>query len=253
LKLLTQERHQLILDEVQSNDVVALQRLVQLTKASESTIRRDLTTLEERGFLKRVHGGASKLSDIRMEPDIIEKSFKNLQEKQAIARKAADLVGLDECIYLDAGSTTHQMIQFLDKAHNVLIVTNGVMHIEELSRKGIPFYILGGYVKHRTGAVLGGSALLSLEQYRFDKCFLGTNGIHLEAGYTTPDPEEAIIKKKAASQSKKTFVLADPSKFGEISFSSFAPISKAGIVTTNLDQDLYKTYNKKTEVKVVNS
>ncbi|ALC80904.1 MULTISPECIES: DeoR/GlpR family DNA-binding transcription regulator [Bacillus] len=251
--MLTQERHQVILDEVQLNDVVALQRLVQLTNASESTIRRDLTTLEERGFIKRVHGGASKLSDIRTEPDMQEKSFKNLQDKQEIAREAAKHVGIDECIYLDAGTTTHQMIQFLDKANNVLVVTNGVMHIEELSKKGIPFYILGGAVKHRTGAIMGGYALLSLEQYRFDKCFLGTNGIHLEAGFTTPDPEEAIIKKKAAGQSKKAYVLADPSKFGEISFSSFAPISKAAIVTTNLDQDLYRTYNKKTEVKVVNT
>lgn len=60
--MLTPERHQLIIDQIEKHDVVKIQELINLTNASESTIRRDLSTLEERGFLKRVHGGAAKLA-----------------------------------------------------------------------------------------------------------------------------------------------------------------------------------------------
>ncbi|MCY8110968.1 DeoR family transcriptional regulator, partial [Bacillus spizizenii] len=95
-----------------------------------------------------------------------------------------------DCIYLDAGTTTLHMIDFMDKSKDIVVVTNGVMHIEALIRKEISFYLLGGYVKHRTGAVIGGASLIAMDQYRFDKSFLGTNGVHTEAGFTTPDPDE---------------------------------------------------------------
>lgn len=77
--MLTPERYQLIMDQIEKRDVVKIQELISMTNASESTIRRDLSTLEERGFLKRVHGGASKLSNSRQEPDMLEKSSKTFK------------------------------------------------------------------------------------------------------------------------------------------------------------------------------
>lgn len=69
--MLTPERHQLIIDYLEENDVIKIQDLTIMTDASESTIRRDLSALEEKGFLKRVHGGAAKISSIRLEPDVL--------------------------------------------------------------------------------------------------------------------------------------------------------------------------------------
>lgn len=249
--MLTPERYQLIIDQIDKRDVVKIQELISMTNASESTIRRDLSTLEERGFLKRVHGGASKLSNSRLEPDMLEKSSKNLQDKLKIAETAAALLEEGDCIYLDAGTTTLHMIEFIDKAKDIVVVTNGVMHIEALIRKGIPFYLLGGYVKHRTGAMIGGASLTAISQYRFDKSFLGVNGVHIEAGFTTPDPDEALLKTKAVRQAKTAYVLADPSKFGEISFSAFADLSDAAIITTDADELTFDNYQEKTVVKVV--
>ncbi|MBY8912377.1 DeoR/GlpR family DNA-binding transcription regulator [Bacillus sp. YC2] len=249
--MLTPERYQLIIDQIDKRDVVKIQELISMTNASESTIRRDLSTLEERGFLKRVHGGASKLSNSRLEPDMLEKSSKNLQDKLKIAETAAALLEEGDCIYLDAGTTTLHMIEFIDKTKDIVVVTNGVMHIEALIRKGIPFYLLGGYVKHRTGAMIGGASLTAISQYRFDKSFLGVNGVHIEAGFTTPDPDEALLKTKAVRQAKTAYVLADPSKFGEISFSAFADLSDAAIITTDADELAFDNYQEKTVVKVV--
>ncbi|AGF27951.1 DeoR family transcriptional regulator [Bacillus amyloliquefaciens] len=249
--MLTPERYQLIMDQIEKRDVVKIQELISMTNASESTIRRDLSTLEERGFLKRVHGGASKLSNSRQEPDMLEKSSKNLQDKLKIAEEAASLLEEGDCIYLDAGTTTLHMIDFIDHTKDIVVVTNGVMHIDALIRKGIPFYLLGGYVKHRTGAMIGGASLTAVSQYRFDKSFLGVNGVHIEAGFTTPDPDEALLKTKAVRQAKNAYVLADPSKFGEISFAAFAALGDAAIITTEAEELAFDDYQEKTVVKVV--
>ncbi|AJC24135.1 MULTISPECIES: DeoR/GlpR family DNA-binding transcription regulator [Bacillus] len=249
--MLTPERYQLIIDQIEKRDVVKIQELISMTNASESTIRRDLSTLEERGFLKRVHGGASKLSNSRQEPDMLEKSSKNLQGKLKIAEEAASLLEEGDCIYLDAGTTTLHMIDFIDPSKDIVVVTNGVMHIDALIRKGIPFYLLGGYVKHRTGAMIGGASLTAVSQYRFDKSFLGVNGVHIEAGFTTPDPDEALLKTKAVRQAKNAYVLADPSKFGEISFAAFAALGDAAIITTEAEELAFDNYQEKTVVKVV--
>ncbi|WPF77645.1 DeoR/GlpR family DNA-binding transcription regulator [Bacillus velezensis] len=249
--MLTPERYQLIIDQIEKRDVVKIQELISMTNASESTIRRDLSTLEERGFLKRVHGGASKLSNSRQEPDMLEKSSKNLQDKLKIAEEAASLLEEGDCIYLDAGTTTLHMIDFIDHTKDIVVVTNGVMHIDALIRKGIPFYLLGGYVKHRTGAMIGGASLTAVSQYRFDKSFLGVNGVHIEAGFTTPDPDEALLKTKAVRQAKNAYVLADPSKFGEISFTAFAALGDAAIITTEAEELAFDNYQEKTVVKVV--
>ncbi len=103
------------------------------------------------------------------------------------------------------------MIPFLS-GRNVTVVTNGLTHLEALYEKDITVYVTGGLVKDKTRTLIGRGAMTALAQYRFDKCFLGTNGVHPENGYTTPDPEEAAIKRQALLRSDETFVLADRSK-----------------------------------------
>ena len=250
--MLTPERQRLILQMIKEKSVVKIQDIVELTGASESTIRRDLTQLEEDKYLKRVHGGAAKLQGKLQEPSMIEKSTKNLQEKQRIARYAASLIEEGDSIYLDAGSTTFEMIPYLPKKE-IVVVTNGLMHVNPLLEMEIPTYIIGGYAKQKTKAIIGRGALESLEQYRFDKCFLGVNGIHPEFGYTTPDQEEAIIKQMALKMSREAFVLADNTKFSEVSFAKIVDIHEATIITEDIDEEIFTQFESKTSIKVVTS
>lgn len=249
--LLETERHQLILEALNKKNTVKLQELIELTNCSESTIRRDLTQLEQGKFLKRVHGGAARLQGKLQELTMTEKSSKNIQEKQRIAKYAGSLVKEGESIYLDAGSTVFEMIPFLP--NNIVVVTNGLMHTNELLEKNIKTYLLGGYIKMTTKAIVGRGALESLEKYRFDKCFMGVNGIHPQFGYTTPDQEEAMIKKVAISLTREAYVLADESKFSEISFAKIADLNEASIITNRLDSGLEEHYESKTKIKVVTS
>ncbi|WP_089973020.1 DeoR/GlpR family DNA-binding transcription regulator [Lihuaxuella thermophila] len=245
--MLTPQRHQLILDLLRKQGVVKIQDLVAATDSSESTVRRDLIQLEKKHLLKRIHGGAALLQGKGSEPGMVEKSAKNLQEKKQIAAFAASLVKNGDCIYLDAGSTTFEMIpHFIDK--QVTVVTNGVNHLEALVANHVKAYVLGGKMKASTKALIGSVALENLRRYRFDRCFLGANGIHPELGYTTPDPEEALLKQSAMQLSGQTYVLADHSKFSEISFAKFADLEEACLITDLVPEDTRECYEQKTSL-----
>ncbi|MDZ5711169.1 DeoR/GlpR family DNA-binding transcription regulator [Jeotgalibacillus sp. HH7-29] len=249
--MLTEERYSIILDKLKSFETVKIQELIDITGASESTIRRDLTELEKKKFIKRIHGGARRMERKMDEPGMEEKSVKNLHQKQQIAQAAAALVEEGDCIFIDAGSTTSHMIPFLPEG-DIIVVTNGLMHIEALMKKGIRTYLTGGAVKPKTNALIGRGAIDSLNGYRFDKAFMGTNGVHYESGYTTPDPEEAQVKAAAISLSREAFVLADSEKIGEIAFARFGELSEAVLITETFEEnaELYKNQTSVKEVEV---
>ncbi|MDQ0243449.1 DeoR family fructose operon transcriptional repressor [Bacillus fengqiuensis] len=248
--MLTPERHRLILDLLKQQEIVKIQELTDITNSSESTIRRDLIQLEQSKFLKRVHGGAARLQGKLSEPSIVEKSSKNLQEKTEIAEFAASFVEDGDCIYLDAGTTVYQMISYLAQKE-IVVVTNGLHYLDSLLEHGIKTYLVGGEIKYKTKAMIGRGALISLENYRFDKCFMGVNGIHTTYGYTTPDPEEALIKQTAIRLSREAYVLADQSKFNEISFAKIVDLNEATILTSKAEADILKSFETETSIKVV--
>ncbi|WP_406686385.1 DeoR/GlpR family DNA-binding transcription regulator [Rossellomorea vietnamensis] len=248
--MLTEERHRVILDLLKEKDAIKIQDIVDATNASESTIRRDLTQLEQEKFLKRVHGGASKLQGKLKELSVSEKSSKSLHEKQIIGQYAASLVEDGDCIYLDAGTTTLSLIDHLPEK-DIVVVTNGLTHVEALLQKGIKTYMIGGYVKPVTRAMVGSGALDSIRQYRFDKAFMGANGVHAQYGFTTPDPEEAQVKRMAIELSREAMFLADDSKFGEIAFSKIVDLDKAMIITNTIEEEHDTAMKNQTTIKVV--
>ena len=103
------------------------------------------------------------------------------------------------------------MIEFLPNK-NIVVVTNGFMHLSPLLDKGITNLFNWRLCKANTNAFIGRGAVVGLELYRFDKCFMGVNGIHPQFGFTTPDQEEAMVKQKAISLSREAYVLADQYK-----------------------------------------
>ena len=246
--MITEQRHQLIIAELKQKGTIRVADLVEKFNSSESTIRRDLVQLEALNYLKRVHGGAVLVQNKFIEKSFDDKSHQFVGEKDLIAQYAATLVEEGDSVYLDSGTTTYEMIKYL-KDKNIVVVTNGLSHVEALIENNISCFVLGGKVKQKTKAVVGYEAISILNRYRFDKCFMGSNGVHSVHGFTTPDPEEAMIKESAIKASNHIFVLADESKFGEVSFTRFAQIEEATIIT-NCAEHLMQ-YQDKTTVKVV--
>ncbi|PXW93079.1 DeoR family transcriptional regulator [Streptohalobacillus salinus] len=250
--MLTAKRHALIIEQLHKQASVTIQELVNLMDASESTIRRDLSELEKKDLLKRVHGGAMRINDTHAEPSYQEKVGQQTREKQKIAQVAADQLNDFDVIYLDAGTTTHAMIPYL-KDRNITVITNGLMHLPELERYQIRTYLIGGQVKHKTGAIVGTVALKQLNAYHFDASFIGTNAIDERFGYSTPDPEEAEIKHKALLQGKRRFILADETKLNTKSSYQIATLNEATFIVDKLSKSMRTRLEKQTTVKVAKS
>lgn len=250
--MLTEERHRQILAYLATSEIVTINELMSPLKASESTIRRDLQTLENQGLLIRIHGGAKRIHQLTFEADMTEKSKTHLDEKLSIAKYAASIIQPDDIVYLDAGTTTLAMIAFLPTDYRLKVVTNSVKHAALLIDRQIETIILGGQIKLSTNAILGSSPARQLERYRFNQSFIGINGIHLVAGYTTPDTEEGLLKRIGLKNSQHSYILADHSKFQQITFTQVATLSEAEIITDNCPTDLKKKLLQKTTLKEVN-
>ncbi len=252
MKVLTEERHQIILEQLKVHNIVKLHDLIPLTGASESTLRRDLQDLENCHKLLRIHGGAQNVISLHEEPALSQKASIHLDEKKAIGRVAASQVRNQEVIFLDSGSTIQFMIPYLIEHKNLLVITNSVDNASMLADYDIETFLPGGKLKSSTKALVGSTMVQTLETYHFDKCFLGTNGFSIESGYTTPDPEESSIKQLAIKQSNQTFILSDSSKYCQVSFSKFADLKDATLITNELPVKESVLLNKETKVMEVN-
>ena len=170
-----------------------------------------------------------------------EKRQLHAAEKMRVARYAAGLITDNDVVYLDAGSTVMHMIEYIQAAQ-ATFVTNSVECVQRLPLRGLHAYVLGGVLKPGTLAIIGAEAVQCLKQYNFTKAFLGTNGIAVDPGFTTPDPEEAMVKRTAAAHARDTWVLADSSKFGIITAATVMPLDGARIITDRLDDRRYLEY-----------
>ena len=247
--MLAEQRFAVILDTLSRNQAATVTELCKIVGVSESTIRRDLATLAHQGRLNKVHGGATAAEGefVRIERDMTTKAGMNVEEKDRIARYAAQQVSDDDFVYIDAGTTTLRMVEYLGSSQ-ATFVTNGIGIARRMVEKGLRSYVLGGLLKPGTEAIVGAAALREIGLYNFTKAFLGTNGVSLRQGYTTPDNEEAVIKAKAVEQSYLTYVLADHSKFGVITAVTFCPLERACIIT-NCAPDA--AYAQHTHIKVL--
>lgn len=212
------------------------------TNISESTVRRCVDKMSSDGLLVKIKGGAALSEKLNIDIEVHERFIQNISEKQDIANKAQKLIKNGDLIYLDAGTTTFFVIRHL-KDRNITVVTNGIMHINELVKYGIKTILIEGEVKHSTKAIIGVEAVNSISKYRFDKCFIGTNGVNLETGYTTPESNEARLKEKVIRHSEEKYILADYTKFNKISNITFADISGCKIITNKgFKNKEYMTY-----------
>ena len=248
--MLNSERHDVILKIVNEKGAVSVAELTEALGVSESTIRRDLLELSRSGSLKKVHGGATltKKQFVSSEDTVSDKQDKNIDEKRLIAKYAAEQISDSDFVYIDAGTTTLCMIDYLPENLKASFVTNGISHAKMLSKRNFRVVILGGQLKSTTEAVIGFVAAKNLQSYNFTKAFLGTNGITETQGFSTPDSEEAFVKAAAIDRSFASYVLADSSKFGKVSSVSFATVDRACIIT---DKKPDGNFEKLTVIKVI--
>lgn len=234
--MLAEERIQKIKDYVDANGSATVNELMDLLDASESTIRRALSDMDKNHLISRVHGGAVSNNTVSptiltMDESLENRRSINTDDKKAIAQYAASLIEDGDFVYIDSGSTTEFLAEYI-KAPNATYVTNSFAVARVLGRKNFNVYLIGGEFKATTEAIVGEVASIALEHYNFTKGFFGTNGIDLKRGHTTPEIREGITKGQAILRSKEKYILADETKFGVISSFTFAGLDDTTVITT---------------------
>jgi DeoR family fructose operon transcriptional repressor len=200
---------------------------------TSETVRKDLIVLERQGLLRRVHGGALPVEHLSFESDVASRT-EYADEKRRIAHAALAYLPHAGSVLIDAGSTTSQLADLMPPERELTVFTNGLLiAMALLTRPKFTVYTLGGRVRSTTMASVEGWAAKALEEINVDVAFLGTNGISLSRGLTTPDPAEAAIKRLMPACAHKRVVLADSSKFGVASLCQHADLSEIDVLITD--------------------
>lgn len=225
-----------IRESIKNSGTVSVGELADELSVSEMTIRRDLSELENEGFLKRTHGGAVREVSRSYEPPFTARQSISSEAKQQIAKRAVNYLEEGDTIAVDSGTTALEFAKQLQNFRNLTIVTPSI-HIAAmfLSHPGVETILAGGLVRKTEGSLVGEITRRTFENLYFDKFFLSAAALSIEAGYTEYILEDAEIKNLIISHSKKTIALMDSSKLGRTAFSQVCGLAEADILITEHD------------------
>jgi DeoR/GlpR family transcriptional regulator of sugar metabolism len=222
--MLKEERQQRLLKALKRDGKVIAVEISEMLDVSEDTIRRDLNELAEAGLLRRVHGGA--VAKAQTETAYVRRSQQHTAAKSSIAEAAAQLAQDGQVILLDCGTTTTRLAEVLPYNLRATIITNSPPAVMALAQyPNLDVILLGGPLNKATMAVIGAEAAESLARFRADICFLGVNGLHLEAGITDFSYEEAQLKRLMIQNSASVIALASADKLGTVAPFVLGPLN----------------------------
>lgn len=236
--MIAEERLKFISELVNKNGTVSIPELVERLDASESTIRRDLVKLDELGLVTKVHGGAVRIHEqyVVADQSIAGRQALHMPQKRAIAAYAATLIGPNDFVYIDGGTTTECLVDAITQK-SALYLTNSLPHAQRLLAKGCRTLLPSGDIKPITEVLVGAETVNAIRRYHFTIGFWGTNGAGLETGFTTPEVSEAAVKQISLEHTVRPYILADSSKFSKISLITFADFNDATVITDHLKDD----------------
>jgi DeoR family fructose operon transcriptional repressor len=229
-----EERRQRIVEELVRRGRVSVSRLAAHHDVTPETVRRDLVELEQRGALRRIHGGAVVLDRVRVESAVAERSAHMALEKARIADAAMAFLPEDEgTVLLDAGTTTGALLDRFPTDRRLTVVTNAVPHALRLvTLPWVTVIVVGGRLRAKTLANVDDLAVQSIRDIHVDVAFMATNGIS-ERGCSTPDPAEAAVKRAMVGAADRVVLLADHTKFADEHFVRFADLADLDVVVTD--------------------
>jgi DeoR family transcriptional regulator, fructose operon transcriptional repressor len=232
--MLPTERRQAILAEIRTRSAVSAEALARRFSVSVETIRRDLRGLQDQGLLERVYGGATRPPGRSSEGSFAARSVRHIGRKRAIAALAASLVEPEDTIVIDVGTTALEVARALPESFRGRVLTNSVPAAMALAdREEIELLLCGGQVRHGDAACHGAQAEAFFADFYADKAFLGSGGVHAQAGLTDYHPPEVTIRRTIIAHAAASYVLADSSKLGAIAVHRVCPVDTFTAVLTD--------------------
>lgn len=230
--MLPAERKRTIVQLVTEQDGCSVATLAEELDFSKATIRRDLQDLEAAGRIERSHGGAVPLSSVGRERSYDQRDVEQLDEKQAIARRACEEIRDGQVICFDAGTTTMEVARAAPE-NGYVAVSNMAELALELADNDVEVKLTGGSMRPKSHALVGPAAESFLDRTNFDLLFIGINGVAADTGLSTPNEDEAAVKRRMIAAATRVVLVADSSKFGERSFVSVADPDEIDLFITD--------------------
>lgn len=225
-KLFTEQRRRDILRLIRRNGSANVNALAGQFGVSGTTIRLDLTALEETGAIQRTHGGAVLSEPSMPEPSISEREHQ--REKARIAQRALRHISNNDVLLVDTGTTMLALAQALAQSAltGLTVYTNDIDVLRTLEvKENWALYLLGGRVRNGFHYTYSDWVVRELGSYHFKKLFLATSAMSLTAGLTTANSELAALKAAMVAASETVYLLADASKLHRVDFQKFAELT----------------------------
>ena len=202
------------------------------------TIRRDLSDMQERNLLRRVHGGAVPIERVTHEPLLDVRDQMNAEEKLRIVTLAVEEVPERGSVIIDSGSTGRRLADVFPVDREVHVVTNSLPTALTLTRRGVHgLTVLGGAVRPNTLAMVDDTGCAELEHMAIDTLFISCDGLSFTHGLTTPHRHERALKRAMIESAQRVVALVDQSKFGNAQMFSFARFDEIDVLVTDTRAD----------------
>ncbi|WP_033345050.1 DeoR/GlpR family DNA-binding transcription regulator [Catenuloplanes japonicus] len=233
--MLQERRHELILRTLRTDGPATVTALAESLGVSPATIRRDLVELDEEGLLRRVHGGAVPLEE--KDDPFADVAAVRTAEKDAVARRCAELVKDGETVLLDIGTTAHRVSRFLHGRALTVITSNLAVYEELVDDVAIQLILLGGVVRRDYRSLVGFLTEDNLRQMHADRLILGTSGVRATGAVVDTTVIQVPVKRAMIAASDQVILAADAGKFPGSGMARVCDASDLHVVVTNADAD----------------
>lgn len=235
--MLKEERHQLILEHLKTAKKINLGELSNMLTVSYDSVRRDVIELEDKGLLKKVHGGVVSNSYLNILSGQ-RKGVKKGGDLEIVINKAISFLKDNQIVILDGGTTNFFLAEQIPKNLTLTVITNSpplAMTLNEHSN--VEVILLGGRYYKRYQIAMGPEVSNQLKRFNADIYFMGVNGLDVDKGLTLRNYEESILKQQMMASSKSTICCVVEEKIGVVEAYQICPYTKIDKLITNIEPD----------------
>ncbi|WP_160722659.1 DeoR/GlpR family DNA-binding transcription regulator [Bacillus sp. USDA818B3_A] len=249
--MIKEKRINKIHDYVIEQQHASLDELVSVFNVSKNTIRRDVQMLVERGELKKVYGGVSAATHRKLE-SLQERKTRNQEQKTSIVKKAASFVTDGDIIFIDSGTTTIEMFEYIKEKHLTIFTNSMEFIVRALPYEHLNVISIGGVLDRQTDSFGNPLNLDLLSDYNIKKAFMASTGISISIGVTNASPLESKLKKLIVKKSAEVYLLVDHDKFDQYGMMTYCGLDEIDyLITDRSPKTSYLEFAKKHTIRLV--
>jgi len=232
---------------------VSLDELMHVFKVSKNTIRRDVQELVDTGNFKKVYGGVTINDEKRTRLESFhDRQVRNQSKKEMIGKTAATYIKDNDIIFVDSGTTTIELIHYINDKHITVITNNLDFIVRALPYENLTIITAGGTLERKTNSFGILKYMDILNAYNINKAFMASTGISLSNGVTNASPLESELKSAIVNRSSDVFLLIDHDKFDQYGLITYCQLNQSDyIITDKMPNDKYQDYAKKHDIQLI--